>query len=95
MYVEATHSRLLLNGMIGIPRPKKADRPNLKRKQEIKKKDREFSRKTETYKCEKCGRIGMTDPPHLVGRRYIEKRWDPNNISRLCRICHSLHHSGK
>lgn len=79
--------------MIGIKKPTKASRPNLIRKREIKRKDKELSVKTRTERCEKCGRIGMTDPHHKIRRRFMATRFDPSNIIRLCRICHSLTHS--
>lgn len=74
--------------MIGIPKPLKSQRPNEKRKQEIKRKDKEFSKATETFRCEECGKLGPTDPAHIVPRRFMDLRHERSNIKRKCRSCH-------
>jgi hypothetical protein len=69
-------------------KPLKRDRPNLKRKREIKRKDKKISKETETYVCEGCGAETKTDPAHVVPRRFQKLRHDPTNIKRKCRKCH-------
>ena len=73
---------------IGIPKPLKKDRLNLRRKKAIKKLDRKVAHDTESLICAKCGAFGKTDPAHIIPRRYLKFRHDPKNINRHCRLCH-------
>lgn len=72
---------------IGIPKPKRRDRPGEKRKREIKRKDRIVSQSVKGKKCATCDRPA-TDPAHIVPRRFQKLRHEPLNILPKCRRCH-------
>lgn len=74
---------------LGIVKPKKSERPNIIRRNGIKKRDREIAKETETFICADCGWVGKTDPAHVIPRRFQKSRHDPLNILRKCRLCHS------
>ncbi len=77
------------------PKPKRKDRPGVKRKREIKKKDKSFQVEGETYYCSVGHYAEQTASHHIVGRRYGELRYDRDNTIRLCHAHHSeLHQLG-
>jgi hypothetical protein len=43
-------------------------------------------------KCEVCGTYGLLEKHHVLGRVGDEKH-EPQNIIRLCRMCHFLWHN--
>lgn len=71
-----------------FPKPRRQDRPGEIRKRDIRRKDRQLSKETETYVCEECGATGKTDPAHVVPRRFQLLRHDRKNVKRKCRRCH-------
>lgn len=78
------------DGSPAFPKPLKRDRPNEERKREIRRKDRELARSTETLVCARCGRTGKTEPHHKIRRRHMAHRFDPANIERVCMPCHEI-----
>jgi 5-methylcytosine-specific restriction endonuclease McrA len=80
---------------IRFAKPKKSQRPSVKRKKEIKKLDRQFQESGETHICEVCKKWSeQTTYHHKKGRRHLNDRWNIENCIRVCYLCHDLIHRG-
>lgn len=79
---------------IGTPKPTKADRPNLIRRREKKKKDIQFQKEAGGEgTCENCQQWKPLCGHHIIGRTNRATRHDPRNRLQICYGCHSDVHS--
>lgn len=82
-----------------IPRPQKKDRLGIKRRREIKKKDREFQENIlPSATCLVAGKspcFGPLQKHHIVRRRNMDTRWDEKNAMILCWEHHLEIHMGQ
>ena len=76
------------NGSLGLPKGMTAKQMRDKRRNRIKYLDEKVANETETFVCEKCGKVGKTDPAHIISRTFQKTRHLKENIRRKCRECH-------
>jgi 5-methylcytosine-specific restriction endonuclease McrA len=80
---------------MSFPKPLKKDRPNIKARNERKRKDKEFQTTGKRGICAACGKTTATVKHHIVKRRFTESRWDESNAIELCVFHHGELHSGE
>jgi hypothetical protein len=73
---------------LGIPKPRKRDRPNLKRRREIKRNDKKFQQHPEEARCLVPNCPNKPGRHHRIKRRRLEYRFDPRWAADLCWIPH-------
>ena len=76
------------NPFLGFPKGLSAKQLRNRRQNLIKRLDGKIAKETETFVCEACGKIGKTDPAHIISRRFQKTRHLKENIRRRCRECH-------
>ena len=81
-----------------FPKPQSKDRPNLRRKREIKKRDREYQKSLSPFaRCvANNGCFGKCIKHHKKRRRFLNTRWNDQNALVLCISHHSeIHQIGE
>src|SRR5260221_6582252 len=78
---------------LGIPRPKKRDRPSQRRRRETKRKDRAFQ-DAGSGNCQVCGQWAeQLTRHHKIRRKHIPTRWLKSNSLAVCLVCHTAIHT--